>query len=221
VVVGGCHRWRTLTGQLLIDVEHWLLNTEAGQNPQVLPLVHPGGVERGRRRHPGWTRCWVLRKRTLQPHNLSTRPARVRMRVDGAGVFLLDRGTFSRSRSHAGGVGGPGCFLRTAQWTRASLEQETAQETKETPWPCLPFSVGGVMRVSVSDFRVVCCSSVAICLIVLCVQVFKGIRWMPWHQEPMKDVGACDMPRGVGNQTVIRGFPNGGTWHPSWGVAAG
>ncbi len=63
--------------------------------------------------------------------------------------------------------------------------------------------------------------SVAICLIVSCVQVFKGIRWMPWHQEPMKDVGACDMPRGVGNQTLIRGFPNGETWHPSWGVAAG
>ena len=59
-----------------------------------------------------------------------------------------------------------------------------------------------------------------ICVIVSCVQVFKGIRWMPWHQEPMKDVGACDMPRGVGNQTVIRGFPNGETWHPSWGVAA-
>jgi len=51
-------------------------------------------------------------------------------------------------------------------------------------------------------------------------EVFKGTRWMPWHQEPMKDVGACDMPRGVGNQTLIRGFPNGGTWHPSWGVAA-
>ncbi len=46
------------------------------------------------------------------------------------------------------------------------------------------------------------------------VQVFKGIRWMSWHQEPMKDVGACDMPRGVGNQTLIRGFPNGETWHP-------
>jgi hypothetical protein len=35
---------------------------------------------------------------------------------------------------------------------------------------------------------------------------------MPWHQEPMKDVGACDKPREVGNQTVIRGFPNRETW---------
>src|SRR5665811_1815596 len=42
-------------------------------------------------------------------------------------------------------------------------------------------------------------------------QVFKGARWMPWHQEPKKDVGMCDKPRGVDNQTVIRGFPNGET----------
>jgi len=34
---------------------------------------------------------------------------------------------------------------------------------------------------------------------------------MPWHQEPMKDVGACDKPRGAGNRAVIRGFPNGET----------
>ena len=27
----------------------------------------------------------------------------------------------------------------------------------------------------------------------------------------MKDVVACDKPRGVGKQTVIRGFPNGET----------
>jgi hypothetical protein len=57
--------------------------------------------------------------------------------------------------------------LRTAQWTRASLN--------------------------------------------LCGQVYKGTRWMSWHQEPMKDVGACDKPRGVGNRTVIRGCPNGET----------
>ena len=42
-------------------------------------------------------------------------------------------------------------------------------------------------------------------------QVNKGTRWMPWHQEPKKDVGTCDKPRGVGNQTSIRGFPNGET----------
>jgi hypothetical protein len=43
------------------------------------------------------------------------------------------------------------------------------------------------------------------------VEVFKGTGWMPWHQEPKKDVVACDKPRGVGKRTVIRGFPNGGT----------
>ena len=32
---------------------------------------------------------------------------------------------------------------------------------------------------------------------VLCV-VFLGVRWMPWHQGPMKDVVACDKPRGAG-----------------------
>jgi hypothetical protein len=61
---------------------------------------------------------------------------------------------------------------------------------------------------------------VGVCVLCgwLCGQVVKGARWMPWHQEPMKDVGACDMPRGAGNRAVIRGFPNGGTRRPSWVV---
>ena len=88
----------------------------------------------------------------------------------------------------------------------ASISGETRR--LETPFP---FCGGGVWGVGF-HLRFV--------LIVLCVQVFKGIRWMPWHQEPMKDVGGCDMPRGVGNQTLIRGFPNGETWHSLWGVAA-
>ena len=46
---------------------------------------------------------------------------------------------------------------------------------------------------------------------IFVAQVFKGARWMPWHQEPKKDVGICDKPRVVDNQTVIRGFPNGET----------
>src|SRR5690606_29216738 len=52
----------------------------------------------------------------------------------------------------------------------------------------------------------------------ICGQVFKGARWMPWHQEPMKDVGGHDSPRGVVNQTLIRGFPNGETRQSSWAV---
>ena len=50
------------------------------------------------------------------------------------------------------------------------------------------------------------------------VEVFKGTGWMPWHQEPKKDVVACDMPRGVGKRTVIRGCPNGETPHQSCGA---
>ena len=42
-------------------------------------------------------------------------------------------------------------------------------------------------------------------------QVNKRIWWMPWQSEAMKDVVACDKPRGVGKQTLIRGFPNGET----------
>ena len=44
-------------------------------------------------------------------------------------------------------------------------------------------------------------------------QVNKGTWWMTWRLEAMKDVGTCDKPRGVGNQTVIPGFLNGAT-HP-------
>ena len=28
-------------------------------------------------------------------------------------------------------------------------------------------------------------------------QATKGIRWMPWRQEAMKDVANCDKPRGA------------------------
>ncbi len=50
------------------------------------------------------------------------------------------------------------------------------------------------------------------------VEVYKGTGWMPWHQEPKKDVVACDMPRGVGKRTVIRGSPNGETPYQSCGT---
>src|SRR5262249_40854121 len=30
--------------------------------------------------------------------------------------------------------------------------------------------------------------------IICSCQVNKGTRWMPWYQEPRKDVGACDKP---------------------------
>ena len=37
---------------------------------------------------------------------------------------------------------------------------------------------------------------------VFCL-VLLGIRWMPWYQELMKDVAACDMPRGVGERALL------------------
>ena len=52
----------------------------------------------------------------------------------------------------------------------------------------------------------------------ICGQVVKGARWMPWYQEPMKDVGGRDRPRGVVNRAVIRGCPNGETRQSSWAV---
>ena len=65
-----------------------------------------------------------------------------------------------------------------------------------------------------------CIVDASILIVFVCGQVVKGIRWMSGHQEPMKDVGGRDSPRGVVNLAVIRGCPNGETQHPSWGVTA-
>ena len=35
---------------------------------------------------------------------------------------------------------------------------------------------------------------------------------MPWQYEPMKDVAACEKPRGADKQALIRGCPNGETY---------
>src|SRR5262245_66637001 len=47
---------------------------------------------------------------------------------------------------------------------------------------------------------------------VLYDQEIKGTRWMPWRQEPMKDVGGCDRPGEAADQSLIPGFPNGETY---------
>lgn len=49
------------------------------------------------------------------------------------------------------------------------------------------------------------------CEHLFCVASVEGARWMPGHQEPMKDVGGRDSPRGAVNRAVIRGCPNGET----------
>ena len=52
----------------------------------------------------------------------------------------------------------------------------------------------------------------------ICGQVCKGAWRIPWYQEPMKDVGGRDSPRGVVNRALIRGCPNGGTRQSLWAV---
>src|ERR671932_943527 len=47
---------------------------------------------------------------------------------------------------------------------------------------------------------------------VLSDQENKGTRWMPWRQEPMKDVGGCDKPGGGADRPLIPGSPNGATY---------
>jgi hypothetical protein len=32
------------------------------------------------------------------------------------------------------------------------------------------------------------------------IEYKKGIRWMPWHQEAMKDVARCEKPRGAASR---------------------
>ena len=51
-------------------------------------------------------------------------------------------------------------------------------------------------------------------------QANKSQRWMPWRQEPMKDVGDCEKLRGAVYQALIRRCPNGETQHSSWSVTA-
>ena len=42
-------------------------------------------------------------------------------------------------------------------------------------------------------------------------QVTKGLRWMPWRQEPMKDASGCEKLRGAAEKAEIRRCPNGET----------
>ena len=47
-------------------------------------------------------------------------------------------------------------------------------------------------------------------------QATKSQRWMPWRQEPMKDVGDCEKLWGAVDQASIHRCPNGETLHSSW-----
>jgi hypothetical protein len=52
---------------------------------------------------------------------------------------------------------------------------------------------------------------VCVAVISKCGQITKGVWWMPWHQEAMKDVVACDMLRRAGKQALTRRFLNAET----------
>jgi hypothetical protein len=43
------------------------------------------------------------------------------------------------------------------------------------------------------------------------IQATKGMWWMPWQSEAMKDAGACEKLRGAGKHATIRRCPNGET----------
>ena len=73
----------------------------------------------------------------------------------------------------------------------------------------------GLVSVRCLHVRCLCLLQGLCVFVTLLRQAMKGTWWMPWHQEPMKDVGACDKPWGVGNRAVIRGCPNGETQHES------
>jgi hypothetical protein len=75
----------------------------------------------------------------------------------------------------------------------------------ERPSSGRSFSVGARARVHLENSIVAKAS-------VLYDQEIKGTRWMPWRQEPMKDVGGCDKPGGDADQSLIPGFPNGETY---------
>ena len=107
----------------------------------------------------------------------------------------------------------------------SSVEANTLSGSRSTPlsvWLacCWPFFGAPCCFVGVCGVGGVCGGLFVICIVVVSIFCFLvvwfclvllGIRWMPWHQELMKDVAACDMPRGVGERALIRGCPNGGT----------
>jgi len=122
---------------LLIDVEHWLFSLLAAR----LGKYRPSGS--------GNDEFWVAGRldTLLGPEET------------GECLVTSDCGTDGRAIPYGWcGFGGPGCFLRTAQWTRASLAND---EISCGSWGfrVLRFAWGFV----------VCLRFV---LIVLCVQVF-------------------------------------------------
>lgn len=111
-------------------------------------------------------------------------------------AFLMD--TLSGSRSIPVGRDAPSSLLLLFCWGCGGGVWLAVGSACVWGWWC-----GGLF--------VICIVVVSILFVLWFCLVLLGIRWMPWHQELMKDVAACDMPRGVGERVLIRGCPNGGT----------
>ena len=69
-------------------------------------------------------------------------------------------------------------------------------------WPGGLFLGCGCVWWVVCDLYSGCEHICSVLFFVFCL-VLLGIRWMPWHQELMKDVAACDMPRGAGERALL------------------
>ena len=109
-----------------------------------------------------------------------------------------------------------GCFLVENRGA-SSMEADTLSGSRSTPcerplpvwwWlPAQPASSRCVVGVGcvwwvVCDLYSGCEHICSVLFFVFCL-VLLGIRWMPWHQELMKDVAACDMPRGAGERALL------------------
>ena len=98
-------------------------------------------------------------------------------------------------------------------WGQASTLSGSRSTPCERPLPvwwwlpaqpagdCCVVGVGCVWWV-VCDLYSGCEHICSVLFFVFCL-VLLGIRWMPWHQELMKDVAACDMPRGAGERALL------------------
>ena len=101
---------------------------------------------------------------------------------------------------------------------KSFLRADTLSGSRSTPCERLPpcwvvvahtASLKRVVRLGVGCvWWVVCdlysgCEHICSVLFFVFCLVLLGIRWMPWHQELMKDVAACDMPRGAGERALL------------------
>ena len=112
--------------------------------------------------------------------------------------------------------GGCGCVFGLG--INVLWRADTLSGSRSTPcWRLLPVVGGGCPRSwpeggfllgvgcvwwVVCDLYSGCEHICSVLFFVFCL-VLLGIRWMPWHQELMKDVAACDMPRGAGERALL------------------